>query len=109
QDRKTGIELTNSPRHMAKIELLTPLNFSGVTAGVDAQYVSGRRTLAGSVAAGQVLTNLSLLAPLAFHRFDLSATVYNLFAIKYGVPGGAEHLQNTIPQDGRSFRAQVTL
>jgi len=109
QDRKTGIELTNSPRHMAKIELLTPLNFSGVTAGVDAQYVSGRRTLAGSVAAGQVLTNLSLLAPLAFRRFDLSATVYNLFAIKYGVPGGAEHLQNTIPQDGRSFRAQVTL
>ena len=109
QDRKTGIELTNSPRHMAKIELLTPLNFSGVTAGVDAQYVSGRRTLAGSVAAGQVLTNLSLLAPLAFRRFDLSATVYNLFAIKYGVPGGSEHLQNTIPQDGRSFRAQVTL
>jgi iron complex outermembrane receptor protein len=109
KDRKTGIELTNSPRHMAKIEVLTPLNFSGVTAGVDAQYVSGRRTLGGSVAPGQVLTNLSLLAPLAFRRFDLSATVYNLFAIKYGVPGGAEHLQNTIPQDGRSFRLQVTL
>jgi outer membrane receptor for ferrienterochelin and colicins len=109
EDRKTGVELTNSPRHMAKLELRAPINVSNFTAGVDAQYVSGRRTIAGSVAPGQTITNLSLLAPLALRRFDLSATVYNLFAVKYGVPGSDEHVQNIIQQDGRSFRVQTTL
>jgi hypothetical protein len=85
------------------------LNVSNLTAGVDAQYVSGQRTIAGSVAPGQLITNLSLLAPLAFRRFDFSATVYNLFAVKYGIPGSGAHLENTIPQDGRSFRVKTTL
>ncbi len=109
EDRKTGTELTNSPRHMAKLELLAPLDVRNITAGVDAQYVSDRHTISGGVAPGQVVTNLSLLAPLAFGRFDLSATVYNLFAIKYGDPGANYQRQNTIPQDGRSFRVQTTL
>jgi outer membrane receptor for ferrienterochelin and colicins len=109
EDRKTGVELTNSPRHMAKLELRAPLNVSNITAGVDAQYVSGRRTIGGSVAPGQTVTNLSLLAPLALQRFDLSATVYNLFAVRYGIPGSDEHVQNILLQDGRSFRVQTTL
>jgi len=109
EDRGTGIELTNSPRHMAKLELLAPLNVRNITAGADAQYVSGMRTIAGSIAPGNVVTNLSLLAPLAFRRFDISATVYNLFGVKYGVPGFDEHVQNIIAQNGRSFRVQTTL
>jgi outer membrane cobalamin receptor len=109
EDRRTGIELTNSPRHMAKLELLAPLYIRNMTAGVDAQYVSDRQTISGGVSPGQVVTNLSLLAPLAFGRFDLSATVYNLFAIEYGDPGANYQRQNTIPQDGRSFRVQTTL
>jgi iron complex outermembrane receptor protein len=109
EDRGTGIELTNSPRHMAKLELLAPLNVRNITAGADAQYVSGMKTIAGSIAPGNVVTNLSLLAPLAFRRFDLSATVYNLFGVKYGVPGFDEHVQNIIQQNGRSFRIQTTL
>jgi outer membrane cobalamin receptor len=109
QDRDTGIELTNSPRHMAKLELLAPLNVSNITAGVDAQYVSGMRTIAGSIAPSNVVTNLSLLAPVAFRQFDLSATIYNLFGVKYGIPGFNEHVQNIIQQDGRSFRVQTTL
>jgi hypothetical protein len=94
---------------MAKLELLAPLDVRNITAGVDAQYVSDRHTISGGVAPGQVVTNLSLLAPLAFGRFDISATVYNLFAIKYGDPGANYQRQSTIPQDGRSFRVQTTL
>ena len=108
EDRLTGIELTSSPRHMAKLDFLAPL-VSNITAGVDAQYVSGQRTIAGTVAPGQLVTNLTLLAPLAFRRFDLSATVYNLFGVAYGIPGSDAHLQSVIPQDGRSFRVKTTL
>jgi iron complex outermembrane receptor protein len=104
-----GIELTNSPREMVKLELRVPLDARNMTAGIDAQYESGRRTIAGTTAPGQVVTNLSFLAPLAFHRFDLSATAYNLFGVKYGIPSSDEFLQNVIPQDGRSFRVQTTL
>jgi outer membrane receptor for ferrienterochelin and colicins len=109
RDPETGIELTNSPRHMAKLELLAPLNVHNITAGVDAQYISGRQTNAGNFAPGQVITNLSLLAPLSFGRFDLSATIYNLFAVDYGIPGSDVTVQNIIPQDGRSFRVRSTL
>jgi iron complex outermembrane receptor protein len=109
EDRKTGIELTNSPRHMAKLDLLAPLYVGNMTAGVDAQYVSDRRTISGGGAPGQVVTNLSLLAPLAFGRFDIDATVYNLFATKYGDPAANYQRQSIIPQDGRSFRIRTTL
>jgi outer membrane cobalamin receptor len=109
EDRKTGIELTNSPQQMVKLELRAPLNARNMIAGIDAQYESGRLTIAGSMAPGQVVTNLSFLAPLAFRRFDLSATAYNLFGVKYGIPSSDEFLQNIIPQDGRSFRVQTTL
>jgi outer membrane receptor for ferrienterochelin and colicins len=109
EDRKTGIELTNSPQQMAKFVLRAPLNVRNITAGIDAQYESGRRTIAGTATRGQVITNISLLAPLGFRRFDLSAQVYNLFATNYGIPGSDEFVQNIIAQDGRSFRVQTTL
>jgi iron complex outermembrane receptor protein len=80
-----------------------------MTAGIDAQYMSALQTNAGIDAKARVVTNGSLLAPLAFRQFDLSATAYNLFDVKYGIPGSDGHVQNIIPQDGRSFRVQTTL
>jgi hypothetical protein len=56
-----------------------------------------------------VLTNLSLFSPRALGRFDLSATMYNVFAVKYGDPVQDGFSQDTIQQDGRSFRARATL
>jgi iron complex outermembrane receptor protein len=38
----------------------------------------------------------------------VSASVYNLFDKAYADPGGQEHVQDTIPQDGRSYRVKVT-
>jgi outer membrane receptor protein involved in Fe transport len=35
---------------------------------------------------------------------ELSASIYNLFDQKYRTPGGAEHLQDSLMQDGRTFR-----
>jgi iron complex outermembrane receptor protein len=34
--------------------------------------------------------------------------VYNLFDKSYADPGGGEHTQDTLQQDGRSFRVKVT-
>jgi iron complex outermembrane receptor protein len=108
EDRATGVELTNSPHHMTNLQLHAPLT-THLSAGVDAQYLSSRRTLAGNVARGYTVTNLSMLAPKLFTRMDVSASIYNLFDARYGVPGSEEHLQDVIQQDQRSFRVKTTL
>jgi len=76
---------------------------------VDAQYMSARTTLLGNVAGSHVLTNFSLFAPRTFGRFDLSASVYNVFAARYGDPVSNGFVQDLVQQDGRSFRVRTTL
>jgi iron complex outermembrane receptor protein len=109
QDRATGIQLTNSPEQMVQMELRSPIFGSAATAAVDAQYMSARSTLLGNVAGGHVLTNFSLFAPRTLGRFDLSASLYNVFNARYGDPVSNGFVQDLIQQDGRSFRVRTTL
>jgi iron complex outermembrane receptor protein len=109
EDRATGIQLTNSPGQMVQMELQAPILGSGATAAVDAQYMSARSTLIGNSAGSHVLTNFSLFAPRTFGRFDLSASLYNVFDTRYGDPVSNGFAQETIQQDGRSFRVRTTL
>lgn len=63
------------------------------------QYIAGRD------AASYTLTNVTLLArPWRACGCELSGSVYNLFRTRYADPGGQEHTQDLIPQDGRTFR-----
>jgi iron complex outermembrane receptor protein len=107
EDRATGVVLTNSPRHMAKAQTLTPLGGT-LTAGIDAQYMSGRTTLAGARTKECVMTGVTLLAPRILGYLGLNADVYNIFDSPCGAPGSVEHLQDIIEQDGRSFRLKAT-
>jgi len=109
EDRATKTQLTNSPAHMLQMALRSPILGSRATASVDAQYMSARRTLLGNMAGSHVLTNFSLFSPRALGRFDLSATMYNVFGVKYGDPVPDGFTQDTIQQDGRSFRVRTTL
>jgi iron complex outermembrane receptor protein len=108
-DLLTDSLLTNSPSQIVQAQLRLPILSSGATAAVDAQYMSSRRTLADNIAGSHVLTNFSLFAPRTLGRFDLSATVYNVFGIKYADPVSNGFTQDTIQQDGRSFRVRTTL
>jgi iron complex outermembrane receptor protein len=109
EDRSTGTDLTNSPQQIVQAELRSPILNSGASAAVDAQFMSDRRTLAGNVAGSHVITNFTLFSPLAFGHFDLSASIYNVFGVRYGDPVPDGFLQDTIQQDGRSFRVRATL
>jgi hypothetical protein len=94
---------------MVQAQLRSPILGTGVIGALDAQYMSDRRTVAGNVAGGHTLTNVSLFAPRTLGRFDLSATVYNVFGTKYGDPVPDGFAQDVIAQDGRSFRVRTTL
>jgi iron complex outermembrane receptor protein len=101
-----GGELTNSPRHMAKLNLGLALP-RGLASGFETQFVSARRTLAGPGVDGFLLTNVTLRAPRLFGRVEASVGVYNLFDLRYADPGSEEHVPDSIPQPRRNFRLKL--
>ncbi len=107
-DAGTGEELSNSPRHLAKFNLTAPLYRDKFFTGLELQYTSTVKTLAGNDAAGFVLVNWTLFSRRLVKGLEVSLSLYNLLDTKYGFPGAEEHRQDIIPQDGRTFRVKLT-
>lgn len=106
-DGSSGAPLANSPRHLAGVVADCGLGTPGLTAGWETRYVAQRSNVDGSVTGSYLLANLHLRAEGIAGSTHVSCGIYNLFGAAYGDPGYEEHLQRTIPQDGRSWRAQV--
>ena len=104
----TGDLLTNSPKQLAKVNLSVPLVEKKLFASVDAQYVSKVRTIAQTELGGFLLINLIFSTHKITDRLDLSGGFYNLLDKRYADSGGLEHVQTSIPQDGRSFQVKMT-
>jgi iron complex outermembrane receptor protein len=107
EDRTTGSSLPNSPRHMAQLKLYFPTFKTRGGAGLEMQYMSSRQTLRNDRVGGFLRTNLTLSYNKIFPGLDVSAGLYNLFNRQYSDPGGGEHVQDSIAQDGRSFRVRL--
>lgn len=108
RDRKTGAVLSDSPRHLGKLNLSAPLP-SGVRAGAELQYMSRRKTLAAGYAGTAVVANLTLTTRTLAEGLELSLGVYNLLDRRYADPARPEHEPiATIPQDGRSARVRLS-
>ncbi|MBI5739723.1 MAG: TonB-dependent receptor [Nitrospirae bacterium] len=125
ENRETGDVLTNSPEHLAKANLIVPLIRDRLFLGMEEQYTGRRRTLhrekqealpeglreevfpSDHYAGSYFITNATLYAK-NINNLQVSAGVYNLFDRKYADPGAGEHLQDTIEQDGRTFRLKLT-
>lgn len=106
-DNETGEELSNSPRHLAKLNLGVPIWGEKLHAGIEVQYMSGVKTHLGPREDGFATANVTLLSRNLFKGVTASASVYNLFDADYGYTG-ADHIQRSIHQDGRSFFAKLT-
>lgn len=107
EDANTGTMLTNSPRHLAKLNVTAPLPGTSWRGGLEWQYTDRRRTLAGGETPPYALTNLTLSNVKLLKGLEVSASMYNLFDKAYSDPGGEEHLQDVIPQDGRGWRLKL--
>jgi len=108
ENTETRLRLTNSPVHLAKFNGVVPLMADKLFLGLEEQFTSGRKTLAGNQIGGFWVTNVTLFNQNLFKGLDLSASIYNLFGKKYSDPGAGEHVQDKIQQDGRSFRFKLT-
>jgi iron complex outermembrane receptor protein len=104
---ETGSTLVNSPRHLAKANMIVPLLPKKVFAGLELLYTGDRKTVQGGKVSDYTVANLTLSAPMVLANMSLSASVYNLFDKGYGDPGGEEHLQEAILQDGRTYRVKL--
>lgn len=104
--------LSNSPRHLAKAAIVIPVGLPRgprLFAALQGRYESARRTVCGTETDGFALADLTLSAPALLDRFDVRVGVRNLFDADYAYPGGFEHLQPAIAQDGRTFFVEAGL
>ncbi len=107
EDQSTGKILPNSPKHLAKANLIAPLLRNKLFAGLELRYTGTRKTVRGTDADAFTVTNLTLFGQNVLKGLDLSASVYNLFDEEYADPGSEGHLQDTLEQDGRTFRLKL--
>jgi iron complex outermembrane receptor protein len=102
KDADSSESLSNSPRHAVKAQISVTGPSRMVTSG-EVQYMSARLTLSGQQVDAVTLTNLTVRSPLG-HGWVLASTLRNLFDQTYADPGSAEHPEDAIRQDGRTFR-----
>lgn len=108
EDKETGEILTNSPKHLAKLNVMVPLLKDKISLGIEEQYTSKRKTPKGNYAKAHYVTNVTLFSQRLVRNLEASVSVYNLFDHDYGDPASVEHRQDVIPQDGRTFRVKLT-
>ncbi len=102
-----GNTLYNSPDHMIKLHMSTPVWRDNWRFNLETLYVSPRAAKTGYVN-DYILNNLTLSGD-PFKNTQLSFTIYNLFNYQYSDPVGGDFLQNAIMQDGRNFRLKLTI
>ena len=108
EDPQTHLPLSNSPRHLAKLNLRAPLFGGKLIPGLTFLYTSRRKTLGEEYASGFLLPSFTLSSGKFLKNFDASVSVYNFTNRIYGDPGAEEHLQPVILQNGRTVRAKLT-
>ncbi len=102
EDVETKKELTNSPRHIFKLGLSIPL-INRFYASPQWLYETERITVYGTKTDPYLLTNVNFTSKLLFNHIRASFLVKNLFAVEYRLPGGYEHKEDALTQNGRNF------
>jgi len=78
------------------------------SAALDGQYAGTVTTLAGNTLGGFPVLNATLIAHTLGKHAGISASVYNLLDKKYSFPGRPEDPEDSLRQDGTTFRLKLT-
>jgi iron complex outermembrane receptor protein len=114
EDETTRSELSNSPRQMAKLNLIAPLWEDKLFAGVDLQYYSAVDTVTLNRSDDIFNVNATLTSRPIGKNLEISVSVHNLFDSTDGFSASTEHVNSalsqldTIPRAGRSFLLKLT-
>lgn len=103
-----GAALTNSPQHLAKLNVRAPLLDSRASVALQLQYMGARSTLADGEAASHVTADATVLWRTRPERWTVSLAAYNLLDAAYGDPAPPELRQDLVPREGRTFHLKAT-
>jgi len=107
-DATTGADLPDSPRHLAKLNLVLPVIGEKLSVGSELQYTSSVKALDRDEVAGFTIANATLSCQNLVPHLEVSASVYNVFNRSYAYPGSIGLIQETVPQIGRTWRLKLT-
>jgi iron complex outermembrane receptor protein len=108
-DPKTGELLTNSPKHLAKLNLVVPIIKDRFFTGIEEQVTGPRMTTAGRSTEGFAVTNLTLFGSGRQRTMEASLSIYNVLNRKYEDPVSSDLFPiDSVQQDGRSIRVKLT-
>ncbi len=105
QKAKNGSDdsgISNSPDHLVKCGIAIPV-ISNLSLAANIDYESERETVYDTRTKDFLLVNTNLCYSRLFNLFNVSAGINNLFNITYKHPGGYEHIQPAITQNGRNY------
>jgi len=108
RDEGTGQRLSNSPEHLATVNVVAPLWAEKLSLGIEVQGMSERNSVSGTGVDGHVVCNVTLFSRALARNLELSASIYNLFDEDYADPVSEEFVQDSIRQTGRTFRIKAT-
>lgn len=107
EDASAEVQLTNSPASIVKAGVALPLT-PWASASAEVRHESSRVTVYGTRTDPYLWTGVHLLitpfarSPGLLGRSTLSVGVQNALNAHYALPGGFEHRQAAIEQDGRT-------
>ena len=104
-EQRTG-RLDNSPQHLGNLTVLFPIGW-GLEGGAELVVVGPRDTRDGRRLETARLLNLNLDYTSPIPGLGGSLGLYNILDHTYPDPAGTEFVQDRIPQNGFTFRAQV--
>lgn len=102
-----GQRLVNSPSNMVKAQVSVPLFRDKIFASLELLYASDRLTLQRAHTDDICTLNATIYSLNLAPHLDFSVSVYNILDQKYSTPGGVKNIQDTITQDGRTFRVKL--
>ena len=106
EDTAADVDLSNSPRHLLKTGLQVPL--TGMFWGAaQVRYESARTTVYDTETDPFWSADLNLGTQPILGGLQIRFRIRNLFDNKYAFPGGYEHIQPALIQDGRTARIEV--
>lgn len=103
EDQDTETVLPNSPRHMLKSRVSIPGPLARSTVALEGHYLSSRLTPVGTQVGRKLTFNLHVVQPLG-RTWELFGGLHNLLDAEYSDPASSQHLQDAIPQNGRTAR-----
>jgi outer membrane receptor for ferrienterochelin and colicins len=101
-------QLVNSPDNAFKTQLSVPVFRDKIFGSLEFLYSSDRLTLGHTRSDDTWTLNGTLYSHNLAPNLTASVSVYNILDQKYSTPAGVNFFQDTIPQDGRTFRLKLS-